>query len=457
MQTDLTRLLGIDAPIVQGSFGPWTSVALSAAVSEAGGLGSIGTALVDPARVAAMIAEMRERTSRPFAVNHTWRPLSEEAFQVTLDARPAVISLALGGPGDLPARAHAAGVRFMARVHTVEQAVRAAEAGTDIVIAQGAEAGGFGGEVSTMALVPQVVDAVAPVPVLAAGGIADGRGLAAALALGAQGVNIGIRFLAAAEADIPDGYKAAIVAAASQDGARRVRRRRVPARVRPGPVRHAPARAAHRVRRPLQRRAAHRRAGRQPRAARRDAHRPRARARALRRADRGADRRRPAGARDRRDDGPRGGRPTRGGFPGDRRGTFRRVKLLVLATEPVDADRVRGALPDDDLEGAEVLVVSPAVNESAVAFWMSDSDEAIADAESTAESTAAQLRERGAHARSTTGESEPLLALQDALATFDADRVVVFVRDEDASRYREDDVVGEAERRFGVPVTEVTT
>jgi hypothetical protein len=131
------------------------------------------------------------------------------------------------------------------------------------------------------------------------------------------------------------------------------------------------------------------------------------------------------------------------------------VRLLVLATEPVDADRVRGALPGDDLEGAEVLVVSPAVNESPVAFWMSDSDEAIEDAESAAQRTAAQLRERGAQARATTGESEPLLALQDALATFPADRVVVFVRDEDAARYREEDVIGEAERRFGVQVTEV--
>jgi hypothetical protein len=131
------------------------------------------------------------------------------------------------------------------------------------------------------------------------------------------------------------------------------------------------------------------------------------------------------------------------------------VKLLVLATDPVDADRLRGALPGDDLQGAEVLVVSPAVNESAVAFWMSDSDEAIAEAASAAEQTAAALRERGAQARATTGESEPLHALQDALATFPADRVVVFVRDEDAARYREDDVVGEAERRFGVPVTEI--
>src|SRR3954449_7830728 len=152
----------------------------------------------------------------------------------------------------------------------------------------------------------------------------------------------------------------------------------------------------------------------------------------------------------------RGVGANRGGFPGHRRGTYRRVRLLVLATEPVDADRIRGVLPGDDLDGAEVLVVSPAVNESAVAFWMSDSDEAIAEAESTAEQTAAALREAGAaQARATTGESEPLLALQDALATFDADRVVVFVRDEDAARYREDDVVGEAERRFGVPVTEV--
>ncbi len=131
------------------------------------------------------------------------------------------------------------------------------------------------------------------------------------------------------------------------------------------------------------------------------------------------------------------------------------MKLLVLATDPVDADTVRRALPDDDLDGAEVLVVSPAVNESAVAFWVSDSDEAIDDAESAAERTAAQLRERGAQARATTGESEPLLALQDALATFPADRVLVVVREEDAARYREDDVVGEAQRRFDVPVTEV--
>jgi len=133
------------------------------------------------------------------------------------------------------------------------------------------------------------------------------------------------------------------------------------------------------------------------------------------------------------------------------------MKLLVLATDPVDADDLRAALGEDDLTGAEVLVVSPAVNESAVAFWVSDSDEAIIEAESTARQTAEALSAEGARARATAGESEPLLALQDALSTFQADRVVVFARgDEEAQRYREDDLTGEAERRFGVPATTVT-
>jgi hypothetical protein len=133
------------------------------------------------------------------------------------------------------------------------------------------------------------------------------------------------------------------------------------------------------------------------------------------------------------------------------------MKLLVLASDPVGADDVRRALPgDEDVSGAEVLVVAPAVNESPVRFWMSDADDAIAKAGEAAGETAGELRSEGARARGTTGESEPLLALQDALAAFPADRVLVFVREGDAARYREDDVVGEAERRFGVPVTEVT-
>jgi nitronate monooxygenase/enoyl-[acyl-carrier protein] reductase II len=127
-----------------------------------------------------------------------------------------VVSLALGDPGDLPARAHEAGALFVQQVHTVEQALLVAERGVDVIIAQGTEAGGFGGKVSAVALVPQVVDAVGPVPVLAAGGIADGGGLAAALVLGAQGVNLGTRFLASEEASISDEWKRVILAAGSQ-------------------------------------------------------------------------------------------------------------------------------------------------------------------------------------------------------------------------------------------------
>src|SRR3954469_621910 len=113
------------------------------------------------------------------------------------------------------------------------------------------------------------------------------------------------------------------------------------------------------------------------------------------------------------------------------------MKLLVLATDPVDADDLRDALEDDSLDGAEVLVVSPAVNESPVAFWVSDSDEAIADAESTAEQTADALRQRPVQARPPAGEREPLMALQDALATYPADRVLVFARGDEGARYRE--------------------
>ena len=131
------------------------------------------------------------------------------------------------------------------------------------------------------------------------------------------------------------------------------------------------------------------------------------------------------------------------------------MRLLVLSADPVDADAVRSALgAGTELEGADVLVVSPALNESALAFWVSDSDEAIADAESAAQKTAAALADPAGRVETTVGESEPLLALQDALATFPADRILIFTRADDAQRYKEDDVVGEAQRRFGVPVDE---
>jgi enoyl-[acyl-carrier protein] reductase II len=125
--------------------------------------------------------------------------------------------LALGDPGDLVRRAHDAGSLVVHQVHTVRQARQVAEQGVDVIIAQGSEAGGFGGTVGALALIPQVVDAVSPLPVVAAGGIADGRGLAAALVLGAQGVNIGTRFLASVETPISDDWKQRLIAAASED------------------------------------------------------------------------------------------------------------------------------------------------------------------------------------------------------------------------------------------------
>jgi enoyl-[acyl-carrier protein] reductase II len=148
--------------------------------------------------------------------------LNEEAFAFTLAAKPAVISFALGDPGDYVARAHAAGAKVIHQVHTAEQARQAVERRVDAIIAQGAEAGGQGMSQgpSTMVLVPRVVDIAGAIPVLAAGGVADGRGLAAALMLGAQGVNIGTRFLASREAAASAAWKAAIVAAASEDATR---------------------------------------------------------------------------------------------------------------------------------------------------------------------------------------------------------------------------------------------
>jgi len=126
------------------------------------------------------------------------------------------------------------------------------------------------------------------------------------------------------------------------------------------------------------------------------------------------------------------------------------MKVLVLTSEPVDADSVRGAL-GDEAEGAEVLVVSPALNDSPVAFWVSDSDEAIQRAEQVAQETVERLEEGGVDAAGDTGESEPLQALQDALATFPADRIVVFAHPQDEEAYREEKLA-EVQERFGIPV-----
>jgi hypothetical protein len=128
------------------------------------------------------------------------------------------------------------------------------------------------------------------------------------------------------------------------------------------------------------------------------------------------------------------------------------VKLLVVTPEPVDADLLRATL-GDEVEGAEVLVVSPATNRSKVAFWVSDPDEAIAEAGAAQEETVERLEEEGIDAAGDTGESEPAVAIQDALATFAADRIVIFSHPESERDYREDAGLADAEERFGVPVT----
>jgi nitronate monooxygenase/enoyl-[acyl-carrier protein] reductase II len=233
LRTELCDLLEIEYPIIQAGMGPFAPAQLAAAVSNAGALGSIGTFGLDPIQLVRsaddlerQLATIRELTDRPFAVNFVVPYFEEHAservalFERGLEVGPKLISFALGDPGDLVEWVHDRGALAMLQVTTVAQAELAAERGVDVIVAQGTEAGGYGGAVTTLALVPQVVDVVRPIPVVAAGGIFDGRGLAAALVLGAVGVNVGTRFLAAREATISEEYKQVIVAATSQDAVR---------------------------------------------------------------------------------------------------------------------------------------------------------------------------------------------------------------------------------------------
>jgi enoyl-[acyl-carrier protein] reductase II len=217
VRTPFCDLLRIEVPIALAPFGPWEQVELAAAVSGAGGLGSVGTAVRSPAELRSQWARLRDLTDRPFAINHTGRPFDAEVFAAILEAAPAAISFHMGVPRDLIAQAHEAGALWIQQVGDLRSAELALEAGADVLVAQGWEAGGNSGWVATMVLVPQVVGAAAEVPVLAAGGIADGRGIAAALALGAQGVVLGTRFLASAEMAIDPSWKSRIAAADATD------------------------------------------------------------------------------------------------------------------------------------------------------------------------------------------------------------------------------------------------
>lgn len=220
LHTRFCELFDIEAPILQAAIWPATAPELVAAVSEAGGLGSIGAIFGSADQVTAQMQEVRELTDRQYVVNHVVPLLDEDAFAATLEAGPAGVSFALGDPGvELVDRVHAAGSKAIHQVHSVGQARAAAAHGVDVLIAQGSEAGGQGmaAGAGAMALVPQVVDAVAPIPVLAAGGVGDGRGLAAALVLGAAGANVGTRFLASREASADEAWKQRVLEAESEE------------------------------------------------------------------------------------------------------------------------------------------------------------------------------------------------------------------------------------------------
>ncbi|HKF76457.1 MAG TPA: nitronate monooxygenase family protein [Candidatus Dormibacteraeota bacterium] len=216
LATRLTELFGLEHPIVLGGMGGGATVPpMVAAVSSAGGLGVLGVTGYPAPRVAAAAAEIRAACSRPFGLNLLLFLSGEADLEAVLAQRPAVLSTAWPWPEqDLRPvfeRAHAAGVRVMHMVASVDEARRAAEAGADVVVAQGTDGGGHVGTVATMTLVPMAVRAVAPVPVVAAGGIATGGQLASALLLGAEGVLMGTRFLATDESPWPPSFKRAIL------------------------------------------------------------------------------------------------------------------------------------------------------------------------------------------------------------------------------------------------------
>jgi len=212
MRTPVCDLLGIEHPIVLAPMGGVVGPRIAAAVSNAGGLGLLP--LTWPDDPGSVIHETRDLTTRPFGGNFILEWDMHEQLDASLEAGLRVVSLFWGDPAPYVDRVHAAGGLVLHTVGSAEEAKRAVAVGVDIVVAQGFEAGGHvWGRVGTIALVPAVVDAVAPTPVIAAGGIADGRGVAAVIALGAQAAWVGTRFLMAAEMPVHEEYRSRLIAA----------------------------------------------------------------------------------------------------------------------------------------------------------------------------------------------------------------------------------------------------
>lgn len=217
LTTRLTRLLGIEHPIIQGGMA-WTATAeLAGAVSNAGGLGIIGAGHMPTDLLREQIRMTKEITSMPFGVNlMLLTPHIDELVQMVLDEHVPVVTTGAGNPGKYMAALMDAGIKVIPIVPSVALAKRMESIGADAVIGEGMEAGGHIGELTTMVLTPQLVDAV-DVPVIAAGGIADGRGVVAAFALGAEGVQVGTRFMCATECTIHPAVKAEVLKAKDRD------------------------------------------------------------------------------------------------------------------------------------------------------------------------------------------------------------------------------------------------
>lgn len=217
IRTELCDLLEIEYPIIQGAMAWVASPELAASVSEAGGLGIIGSGNAPGEVVRQMIRKAKTLTKKPFGVNiYYLSPFVEEVIPIVIEEKIKVITTGAGNPGKHIAKLKEAGIKVIPVVSAVALAKRLERTGVDAMIAEGMECGGHVGEITTMALVPQIVDAV-KVPVIAAGGIADGRQLAAAFCLGAKGVQMGTRFICAEEGTVHINYKNAIINAKDRD------------------------------------------------------------------------------------------------------------------------------------------------------------------------------------------------------------------------------------------------
>ncbi len=207
----VTKLLKIKYPIIQGGMAWVADADLAAAVSNAGGLGIIAAASMPPELLEKQIIRIRNLTNKPFGVNiMLMSPTADDALEVVAKHRVPVVTTGAGTPGKVIERLKPLGTIVIPVIASVAHAERVSKQGADAVVAEGSEAGGHIGETSTMNLVPQVADAVT-IPVIAAGGISDGRGLIAAFALGAEGVQVGTRFVCAAESNVHINYKNKIV------------------------------------------------------------------------------------------------------------------------------------------------------------------------------------------------------------------------------------------------------